>query len=91
VHKKLSVKAQLRKIWEGNHSRLYKDIRGTGEVLYGAATRDGLIHTKSINEENQRKDSKIIGIRQNLLTYLRLNFLLGLLDCRVNTDMLHLI
>lgn len=30
VRKKLSAKARLRKVWNGNHSRLYKDIRGTG-------------------------------------------------------------
>ena len=72
VRKKLSAKARLRKVWNGNHSRLYKDIRGTGEVLYGAATRCGLIHTKSIREDNIQKDALIIGLRQNLFAYLRL-------------------
>ena len=80
VRKKLSAKARLRKIWNGNHSRLYKDIRGTGEVLYGAATRCGLIHTKSIREDNQLKDSLLIGLRQNLFTYLRLKVLLELFE-----------
>jgi hypothetical protein len=80
VRKKLSAKAQLRKIWNGNHSRLYKDIRGTGEVLYGAATRAKLIHTNSIRDDNREKDSLVIGLRQNLFTYLRLKALLELFE-----------
>lgn len=79
VRKKLSAKAKLRKIWNGNHSRLYKEVRGTGEVLYGAATKAKLIHTNSIREDNREKDSLIIGLRQNLFTYLRLLALLGII------------
>ena len=72
VGRKLSAKAQLRKVWNGNPSRMYKDIRGSGECLYGGATRAGLIHTNSIRNDNREKDSLVIGLRQNLLTYLRL-------------------
>ncbi len=86
VRKKLSTKAQLRKVWNGNHSRLYKNIRGTGEVLYGAATRCGLIHTHCILEENRRKDSLILNIRQNVLSYLRLIAWPYLLDKLGNPD-----
>lgn len=79
VKKKLSAKKQLRNIWDGNHSKLYKEIRGIGEVLYGAATRAGLIHTNSIRTDNQNKDSLVIGLRQNLFTYLRLKALIGII------------
>jgi hypothetical protein len=79
VGKKLSAKAQLRKVWNGNHSRIYGDIRGSGECLYGGATRAGLIHTNSIREDNQEKDSLIIGLRQNLFTYLRLKALIRII------------
>lgn len=79
VRKKLSAKAQLRKVWNGNHSRLYKDIRGTGEVLYGAATRAKIIHTNSIRDDNRGKDSLVIGLRQNLFTYLRLKALIRII------------
>jgi hypothetical protein len=79
VGKKLSAKAQLRKIWNGSHSRLYKEIRGTGEVLYGAATRAKLIHTNSIRCDNREKDSLVIGLRQNLFTYLRLKALIRII------------
>jgi hypothetical protein len=79
VRKKLSAKARLRKCWNGNHSRLYKDIRGTGEALYGGATRCGLIHTNSIREDNRQKDALLIGLRQNLFTYLRLKTLIGII------------
>ena len=72
VKKKMSFKATLRKIWIGNHSRMYKEVRGTGECLYGAGTRAGLIHTNSIREDNRKKDSLILDIRQNILSYLRL-------------------
>ena len=76
VRKKLSAKARHRKIWHGNPERLYKDIRGTGEVLYGAATRSGLIHTQSRRDDNRAKDGLLIGLRQNLFTYLRLKALI---------------
>ena len=79
VGKKLSAKAQLRKIWEGNHHRIYKEVRGSGECLYGGATRAGLIHTNSIREDNREKDSLIIGLRQNLFTFLRLKALIGII------------
>jgi hypothetical protein len=75
VRKTLSAKARHRKIWNGNPQRMYKDIRGTGEVLYGAATRAGLIHTNSRRDDNRAKDGLLIGLRQNLLTYLRLKAL----------------
>ena len=75
VRKKLSAKMRLRKVWNGNHSRLYKDLRGTVETLYGAATRAKIIHTNSIRDDNREKDGLIIGLRQNLLTILRLKSL----------------
>ncbi len=58
---------------------MYKDIRGTGEVLYGAATRCGLIHTNSRRDENRAKDGLLIGLRQNLFAYLRLKALIGII------------
>ena len=86
VRKKLSVKAGLRKIWKGNHSRMYKEIRGTGECLYGAGTRAGLIHTNSIRVDNRRKDCLILDIRQNILSYLRLEAFLVLFDKLIRTQ-----
>jgi len=80
VRKKLSAKARLRKCWNGNPRRLYKEIRGIGEVLYGASTRANLIHTKSVNKGNRRKDSLILAIRQNMFSYLRLKFISYFLD-----------
>jgi hypothetical protein len=75
VAKTLTAKARRRKAWDGNPKRLYKEIRGVGEVLYGAATRAGLIHTQSRREDNRQKDALIIGLRQNFLTFLRLEAL----------------
>lgn len=73
VRRKTSNKAKLRKIWkDSNLETLYKEIRGLGEVLYGAATRAGLIHSHCRLTENQHKDSLVIGLRQNLLTFYRL-------------------
>ncbi len=79
VKKTLSAKARHKKTWNGNPQRMYKDIRGTGEVLYGAATRAGLIHTNSRTDENRRKDGLLIGLRQNLFTYLRLKVFEGII------------
>lgn len=78
IAKKLSAKSRRRKVWDGNPKRLYKEIRGVGEVLYGAATRAGLIHTQSRREDNRQKDALVIGLRQNFLTYLRLEALRGI-------------
>lgn len=73
IRKKTSEKAKLQKIWEGsNLERLLKEIRGLGEVLYGAATRAGLIHSQCRLDENQHKDALVIGLRQNLFTFYRL-------------------
>jgi len=85
VRKTLSAKARHRKIWNGNPHRMYKDIRGTGEVLYGAATRAGLIHTNSRRNDNRAKDGLLIGLRQNLLTYLRLKALIGIIRKTLKT------
>jgi len=76
VGKKLSVKKRLRDRWDGNPKRFYKEIRGVGEVLYGAATRAGLIKSECRLVENQHKDGLVIALRQNLLTYLRLEALI---------------
>ena len=76
----MGAKARHKKIWNGNPQRMYKDIRGTGEVLYGAATRCGLIHTNSRRDENRAKDGLLIGLRQNLFTYLRLKALIGIIQ-----------
>ena len=72
VRIKTSAKAKLRKIRNGNYSRLYREIRGTAEVLYGDTTRCGLIHSNSRLVENQYKDPLLVALRQNLFTLLSL-------------------
>jgi hypothetical protein len=75
IRKTLSAKKRARDRWNGNPKRLYKEIRGLGEVLYGAATRAGLIKSECRLVENQHKDGLVIALRQNMLTYLRLKAL----------------
>ena len=75
IKRKLTPKYRRRKVWLGNPYRYYKEIRGLGEVLYGGATRAGLIHTESRRDDNGRKDALLIGLRQNLFSYLRLKAL----------------
>lgn len=74
----LTPKGRYRQHWEQGTTlpRLYKAIRGVGEVLYGGATRAGLLHSHSRRTDNQRKDELLIGLKQNILTYLRLKVLL---------------
>jgi hypothetical protein len=79
IKKKLSVKQRVRDRWEGNAKRIYKEIRGVGEVLYGAATRAGLIKSECRLVENQHKDGLVIALRQNLLTFLRLEALMRII------------
>ena len=71
VRIKTSAKA-MKKIWNGNYSRLYREIRGTAEVLYGAITIYSLIHSNSRLVENQYKDPLLVALRQNLFTLLSL-------------------
>ncbi len=73
--KKFTPKARRRKQWNGNPRRLYKEIRGLGEVVYGGATRAGLILTKSIRTDNRYKDGLLIAVKHNLNTFLRLKAL----------------
>ena len=76
IKRKLSKKAQLRKIWNGNNKRLYKEIRGVAEVLYGGATKANLLKTNSKLTSIRRKDALILSIRQNLFSFLRLKALI---------------
>lgn len=76
IRRTLTAKKRARDRWHGNPRRLLKEIRGTVEVLFGAATRAGLIHSQSRLVTNQHKDGLIIGLRQNLFTYLRLKALI---------------
>lgn len=77
IRKKLTPKARWAKHF---HLRLYQEIRGLVETPFGGATKKNLLHTYSRIEENRRKDSLLVALRQNFLTYLRLKILLGLLD-----------
>lgn len=72
VRKGLSAKKRARDNWNKNPKKIYKEIRGVGEVLYGAATRAGLIKSECRLVDNQHKDGLVIALRQNLLTFLRL-------------------
>jgi len=79
VRKTLSVKKRIRDRWDGNPKRFYREIRGVGEVLYGAATRAGLIKSECKLVENQHKDGLVISLRQNMLTFLRLEALIRII------------
>jgi len=70
--KGLSAKARRKREWNGNPQRLLKEIRGLGEVVYGGATRAGLIKTESYLTINRIKDGLLIAVRQNFQTFLRL-------------------
>lgn len=72
VKRKFSAKKRARDNWDKNAKRIYQEIRGVGEVLYGAATRAGLLKSECRLVENQHRDSLVISLRQNMLTFLRL-------------------
>ena len=75
IRKKTCRKAKLRKVWNRNNKRLYKELRGVAEVLYGGATRTNLIKTNSRLKHVRKMDALILSIRQNLFSYLRLKAL----------------
>jgi hypothetical protein len=77
IRKTLTPKARWAKDF---HLRLYQEIRGLVETPFGGATKKNLLHTYSKLEENRRKDSLLVSLRQNFLTYLRLKVLLCLFD-----------
>jgi hypothetical protein len=66
--------------------KLYQEIRGLVETPFGGASKKNLLHTYSKLGKNRRKDSLLVPLRQNFLTYLRLKILLCLLDILIRTN-----
>ncbi|MBU4502568.1 MAG: transposase [Nanoarchaeota archaeon] len=68
VRKTLSVKARKVKLF---FERLYKEIRGIVETVFGGATNAGLILSYAKNEHTRRLDTLMLALRHNLMASIR--------------------
>ena len=68
IRKKMSAKARNNKIFK---ERLYKEVRGVVENVFGGATNAGLILTRSKKKHTRRLDALMLALRHNLLASLR--------------------
>ena len=68
ISKKMSVKARKIKLFK---KRLYKEVRGVVETVFGGATNAGLILTRSKKTHTRRLDTLILAVRHNLFANLK--------------------
>lgn len=66
--KMFSYKAKGRKHW---HERLYKEIRGMVEAVFGGLENKGMLRTSYKHEESINKFSVIVAIGHNIRTLMR--------------------
>lgn len=69
IKKTLSVKARQVKLFS---KKIYKEIRGIIETVFGGATNCGLILTHAKKEETRRLDSLMLALRHNLMASMRM-------------------
>jgi hypothetical protein len=69
VRKPLSIKARNVKLF---FKRLYKEIRGIVETVFGGATNAGLILSYAKKEHTRRLDTLMLALRHNLMASIRL-------------------
>ena len=69
IRKKLSVKARQVKLFS---KKIYREIRGIVETVFGGATNAGLMITHAKKEHTRRLDTLILALRHNLRASLRL-------------------
>ena len=69
IRKKLSAKASQVKLFS---KRLYKELRGIVETVFGGATNAGLILSYAKNDHTRRLDTLILALRHNLMANIRL-------------------
>ena len=70
IRKKMSAKARNAKNFK---ERLYKELRGVVETVFGGATNAGLILTRSKKTHTRQLDTLILAIRHNIFAYLKAN------------------
>ena len=69
IRKKMSIKAKQVKLFS---KRLYREIRGIVETIFGGSTNAGLMLTYAKNTHTRRLDTLILAVRHNLMASMRL-------------------
>ena len=78
IRKGLSVKAKNVKLFS---KRIYKEIRGIVETVFGGATNAGLILSYAKKEHTRRLDTLMLALRHNLMASIRLDFIYLMFLC----------
>jgi len=78
IRKTLSVKARQVKLFS---KRIYKELRGIVETVFGGATNAGLILSYAKKEHTRRLDTLMLALRHNLMASIRLDFIYLLFLC----------
>jgi len=68
IRKKMSPKAKQTKLFS---KKLYRELRGIVETVFGGATNAGLILTYAKKEHTRRLDTLILAVRHNLMASMR--------------------
>ena len=68
IRKGLSIKAANVKLFS---KKLYKEIRGIVETIFGGATNAGLILSYAKKEHTRRLDTLMLALRHNLMSHIR--------------------
>ena len=71
IRKKMSVKAKQVKLFS---KKLYQEIRGIVETVFGGATNAGLILTYAKKTHTRRLDTLMLALRHNLMASMRIYF-----------------
>ncbi|MBU0980094.1 MAG: transposase, partial [Nanoarchaeota archaeon] len=68
IRKKLSAKAKQTKLFS---NKIYKELRGVVETVFGGATNAGLMLTHAKNTHTRRLDTLMLAVRHNLMASMR--------------------
>lgn len=78
IRKPMSIKASNLKLFS---KKIYKEIRGIVETVFGGATNAGLILTYAKKVHTRRLDTLMLALRHNLMASIRLGFIYLLFLC----------
>ena len=68
IRKTMSAKARQTKLFS---KKIYKELRGVVETVFGGATNAGLMLTYAKNEHTRRLDTLMLAVRHNLMASMR--------------------
>lgn len=85
IRKKMSDKAMQTKLFS---KKLYRELRGVVETVFGGSTNAGLILTYAKKEHTRRLDTLMLGVRHNLMASMRLRTIFFMRQTLFSTHLL---